>query len=279
MTETRPPLAVVGVSALFPGSSDARGFWRDILAGRDLIGDVPETHWLVEDYYDPDPARPDKTYAKRGGFLSPIAFDPLEHGVPPNVVPATDTSQLLALIAAKQLLDDAVASQFTHVDRDRVSVILGEGMSSRLFQELREKRALCYDVHSYASHYLDTGSFAVYAAVDPAQAEEACRALLEELDKVRDYGVTGDELAKAKDLSKGRLLLRLEDSRAVSGWLGGQEMLNGNVRTPDDVVADIDAVTADDIRRVAGRLLDSQRRTLAVVGPFRSPRRFEALLT
>ena len=63
------PIAVVGVSALFPGSTEAGGFWRDILAGRDLITDVPETHWLVEDYYDPDPSAPDKTYAKRGGFL------------------------------------------------------------------------------------------------------------------------------------------------------------------------------------------------------------------
>ena len=161
---------------------------------------------------------------------------------------------------------------------DLVSVILGEGMSSRLFQELREKRALCYDVHSYASHYLDTGSFAVYAAVDPVRAVDACEALLEELEKVRAYGVTGDELGKAKDLSKGRLLLRLEDSRSVSGWLGGQEMLNGFVRTPDDVVADIDAVTSDDIRRVAGRLLERGRMTLAVVGPFKSPKRFERLL-
>ena len=60
------PIAVVGVSALFPGSSDESGFWRDILAGRDLIRDVPPSHWLIEDYYDPDPAAPDKTYARRG---------------------------------------------------------------------------------------------------------------------------------------------------------------------------------------------------------------------
>src|SRR6185436_11504580 len=121
----RPALAVVGLSALFPGSRDATSFWRDILAGRDLITDVPPTHWLVEDYYDPDPQAPDKTYARRGAFLSPQQFDPLEHGIPPNVVPATDTSQLLALIAAKQVLDDAIAGQFTHVDRERTSIILG----------------------------------------------------------------------------------------------------------------------------------------------------------
>ncbi len=77
---------------------------------------------------------------------------------------------------------------------DLVSVILGEGMSSRLFLELREKRAICYDVHSYAAHYLDTGSFAVYAAVDPLRAVEATGALLEEIAKLRDSGVTDEEL-------------------------------------------------------------------------------------
>jgi predicted Zn-dependent peptidase len=161
---------------------------------------------------------------------------------------------------------------------DLISVILGEGMSSRLFQELREKRALCYDVHSYASHYLDTGSFAVYAAVDPAKAAEASRALLAELQKVRDHGVSDEELLKAKELSKGRLLLRMEDTRAVSGWLGGQEMLNGHVRTPDEIVALLDAVTGDDIRRVARTLIDHARMTMAVVGPFKSDRRFASLL-
>jgi predicted Zn-dependent peptidase len=161
---------------------------------------------------------------------------------------------------------------------DLISVILGEGMSSRLFQELREKRALCYDVHSYASHYLDTGSFAVYAAVDPAKAAEAARALLDELASVRDNGVTDEELAKAKELSKGRLLLRMEDTRAVSGWLGGQEMLNGYVRTPDEIVALLDAVTPDDIRRIARRLIVESRLSMAIVGPFKSDRRFASLL-
>src|SRR3990167_1176498 len=84
------PIAVVGVSALFPGSNDAKGFWRDILAGRDLISEVPETHWLVDDYFDADPAAPDKTYCKRCGFLSPIGFDPVEFGIPPSILPATD---------------------------------------------------------------------------------------------------------------------------------------------------------------------------------------------
>jgi acyl transferase domain-containing protein len=123
--ELRVPIAVVGISALFPGSTDAAGFWRDILTGRDLITDVPPTHWLIEDYYDPDPRAADKTYARRGAFLAPVGFDPLEHGIPPSSVPATDTSQLLALILAKQVLDDATRGRAGALDRDRVGVILG----------------------------------------------------------------------------------------------------------------------------------------------------------
>ena len=168
-----------------------------------------------------------------------------------------------------------------HPDRfalDMMSVVLGEGMSSRLFVELREDRALCYDVHSYDAHYLDAGAFAVYAAVDPERAVEATEALVEELQKLRDDGVTEEELAKAKDLSKGRLLLRMEDTRAVSGWLGVQELLLGEVKSPDDVVAMLEAVTVDDVRRVARDLLAANRLTFAICGPFRSPRRFAPLL-
>ena len=161
---------------------------------------------------------------------------------------------------------------------DLISVILGEGMSSRLFLELREKRALCYDVHSYAAHYLDTGSFAVYAAVDPKKTVEAAKALIEELSRLRADGVTDDELHKAKELSKGRLLLRMEDTRSVSGWLGGQEMLNGEIKTPDEVVALVEAVTIEDMRRVAKKVFDEDQLTMALVGPFRSEKKFASLL-
>ncbi|HEX7600806.1 MAG TPA: beta-ketoacyl synthase N-terminal-like domain-containing protein, partial [Polyangiaceae bacterium] len=119
------PVAVVGVSALFPGSSDGRGFWSDILAGRDLITEVPPTHWLVEDYYDPDPSAPDKTYCKRGAFLSAVDFDPMEFGVPPSIMPATDSAQILALIVAQKVLEDASQGQFASMDRERISVMLG----------------------------------------------------------------------------------------------------------------------------------------------------------
>ena len=119
------PIAVVGVAALFPGSIDKDGFWRDILAGRDLITDVPASHWLIDDYYDPDPRARDKTYCKRGAFLPEVDFDPVAWGVPPSIVPSTDTNQLLALIVAQQVLEDACGGSFKDLPRDRVSVILG----------------------------------------------------------------------------------------------------------------------------------------------------------
>jgi acyl transferase domain-containing protein/short-subunit dehydrogenase len=128
-----PAIAVVGVSALFPGSTGSKSFWTNILRGEDLISDIPETHWLPEDYYDADPSAPDKTYAKRGGFLPQIDFDAMHWGVPPSIIEATDTSQLLALIVAEQVLKDAAKGQFETMDRSRISCILGVTSGQELF--------------------------------------------------------------------------------------------------------------------------------------------------
>jgi acyl transferase domain-containing protein len=122
---TQVPVAIVGVGALFPGSPDGAGFWRDIVASRDLVTDVPPGHWLIEDYYDPDPSAPDKTYSKRGAFLGDTAFDPLEFGVVPSSLPTTDSAQLLALIVARRVLDDATQGRFASIDRSRIGVVLG----------------------------------------------------------------------------------------------------------------------------------------------------------
>ena len=127
-----PPIAVVGVSALFPGSQDAFGFWRDILAGKDLITDVPPTHWREEDYYDPNPATPDRAYCKRGGFLDAHSFDCRRFGVPPNLLKSTDPSQLLALCLAEAVLEDAARGPWENLDRSKCSVILGATGTSEL---------------------------------------------------------------------------------------------------------------------------------------------------
>ena len=210
-----------------------------------------------------------------------------ERGVPSRWFPAINGQDSPRVAVQYKRTEQAHVEMAVHAlssqDPDRfaldlISVILGEGMSSRLFMELREKRALCYDVHSYASHYLDTGAFAVYAGIDPKKTVEATQALVEELSRLREHGVSEEELHKAKELSKGRLLLRMEDTRSVSGWLGGQEMLNGMVRTPDDIVELIEAVTLDDMSRVARRVLEEDRLSLAIVGPFKTDKRFVPLL-
>jgi len=105
------------------------------------------------------------------------------------------------------------AIPLNHPDRHAIqflSVVLGEGMSSRLFIELREKRGLVYDVHSYAAHFLDTGAFNVYTGVDPKNAVAALIVVLAELGRLREDGPTTEELTKARELSKGRLMLRME---------------------------------------------------------------------
>ncbi len=129
------PIAVVGIGVMFPGSADTGTFWRNILDGTDGIGDMPPSRWRIEDHYDPDPSTPDKTYCRRGAFLDPVDFPALEYGVPPNAVPATDTSQLLALLVARQVLDDAAGGRFDGVDRDRISMILGATSGQSLFLE------------------------------------------------------------------------------------------------------------------------------------------------
>ena len=134
----QPPVAIVGTGALLPGSIDVDGFWTTVMNRRDLVTDVPATRWLAEDYYDPDPGAPDKTYAKRGAFLPPVDFDPMAFGIPPNTLPATDPSQLLALVVAEQVLADLSAASRSTLDRDRVSVVLGS-IGLDLFNEMSNR--------------------------------------------------------------------------------------------------------------------------------------------
>ena len=128
----RDGIAIVGVSALFPAAADGRRFWANIRAGHDAMTDVPPNHWLVEDHYDPDPKKPGKTYANRGGFLNPVDFDPMEFGFPPGQLPSTDTVQLLSLVAARDLLADVASLRSEKVKRRDVSVILGVASATEL---------------------------------------------------------------------------------------------------------------------------------------------------
>ena len=119
------PLAVVGLGCLFPKADNVGAYWSNIKSGLDAITEVPPSHWRPEDYYDQDPKTADKVYAKLGGFLSPIDFQPMEYGILPNALEATDTAQLLGMVAVGQALTDAGYGPERDFDRERVSVILG----------------------------------------------------------------------------------------------------------------------------------------------------------
>jgi predicted Zn-dependent peptidase len=160
---------------------------------------------------------------------------------------------------------------------DLLNVILGEGMSSRLFTEIRDKLGLAYSIQSYAEHLLDTGVVAVSAGVEAKNLPVAVKAILAELSRLKE-AVPEAELSKAKELFKGRILLRMEDSRSVAGWMGGQEILNGKILTIDEVIAIVDAVTAGELQKLAIDLLVGEKLRLAVVGPISPDEPLEDLL-
>ncbi|MCZ6786045.1 MAG: beta-ketoacyl synthase N-terminal-like domain-containing protein, partial [Planctomycetota bacterium] len=119
------PLAIIGMACIFPQAENLAEYWRNIQSGADAITEIPDTHWRAEDYFDDDPGAPDMTYARRGGFVPQIDFNPLEFGIAPNALEATDTAQLLGLVVAQRALEDAGYGRSRDFDRDRVSVLLG----------------------------------------------------------------------------------------------------------------------------------------------------------
>ncbi|MEE8637782.1 MAG: beta-ketoacyl synthase N-terminal-like domain-containing protein, partial [Candidatus Margulisiibacteriota bacterium] len=125
MKKKSVPLAIVGIGCIFPKAENLTEFWSNIRNGVDAIIEIPETHWKPEDYFDKDPKAPDMTYAKRGGFLPTIDFNPMEFAIAPNAMEGIDTSQLLGLVVAKKALEDAGCGLGKKFNRDKTSVILG----------------------------------------------------------------------------------------------------------------------------------------------------------
>jgi len=160
---------------------------------------------------------------------------------------------------------------------DLLNVILGDGMSSRLFTNIRDKLGLAYSISSYVDHFLDAGSLIIGAGVDTKNLNLAIKAITEELALLKE-AIPESELKKAKEYSKGRLLLRMEDSRSVAGWVGGQELLIGRILTVDEVVSLIDQVTTEELQKLARELLTGEKLRLAIVGPVSPEAPLEELL-
>jgi predicted Zn-dependent peptidase len=145
--------------------------------------------------------------------------------------------------------------------------VLGGGMSSRLFQEIRERRGLAYSVYSYASQYADTGVFAVYAGCAPGRADEVLQLLRTELARLAAHGISAAELARGKGMTKGAYVLGLEDTGSRMSRLAKGELLFGELLPVDDLLARVDAVTVEEVNALAADLL-ARPMSLAVVGPF-----------
>lgn len=152
------------------------------------------------------------------------------------------------------------------------NAILGEGMSSRLFQSIREERGLAYDVGSYFNSYADTGNFVVNAGIDPLQIDDVVRAIIQELTRIAEEAVSDDELDRIKAYVRGSVILGLEGTAQVASWLGSQEYSRGTVLAVEEIVARIDAVNADAVQHVARQCFKPEWRRLAVIGPYKPER-------
>jgi len=147
-------------------------------------------------------------------------------------------------------------------------------MSSRLFLELRERKGLAYDVHSGVTHFRDCGAFQISAGTEPRRVYDAVDTILAEVAAIRE-GMSEEEFDRARRLTSGRLLLRMEDTRAVSSWFGSQELLAREILDVDGAIAKLDVLTTEDIDRVAKQVLTGDGLSMAVVGPCRGQRRLE----
>ena len=171
-----------------------------------------------------------------------------------------------------------------HDKKDRyplelLASILGGGMSSRLFYEIREKRGISYYARTSSDHYLDVGYMATYVGADPKRIDEAISVVLEEYAKVAVKGeITEEELTKAKEYTKGHFVLELEDTRSAAIMYASQEILQEELHNPHDVIERIEKVKLEDVYRVAKQYLDTKALSLAVIGNFEDKDRFKKLL-
>jgi predicted Zn-dependent peptidase len=168
-----------------------------------------------------------------------------------------------------------------HPDRYALALlatVLGGGMSSRLFTEVRERRGLAYYVYGYNQGYTDTGTLFAQAGVDINRIDDAIRTIMAEFGRIAAEPVGSEELEKARNYAKGRLVLSLEDPKGTILFGLRSEVLENRIREPDEVLAGYDAVTAEDVQRVAQDLVRDDRLNLALIGPFEEQQRFEELL-
>ena len=263
---------IAGTEENLPGvdGSRMRDHLRDHYSAQDLVA-------VIAGNIDHDAAleavTPFMAGWRKGERSTYAAATPLTLG--PTVQLISRPTEQVNIVLGTRCID------YFHPDRyaiDMMNTVLGEGMSSRLFLEVRERLGLCYDVHSWAGKMADTGSAGVYIGTDPKRAEEALKAVMHELHRMAEETVGANELEKARAYLKGRMVLRLESTGAVSTWLGGQELLTNKIIPMEETLAALDAVTAADVTRLARETYAEQAIQLAAIGPIKSEERLAELI-
>jgi predicted Zn-dependent peptidase len=207
-------------------------------------------------------------------------------GAPPPSEPAVEGSAPHVMVHSKEsdqahICVGVPSYPLNHPDRYAVQIVgtvLGTGMSSRLFTEVRERRGLAYYVFATNHSYTDTGTLYAQAGVDINRIDEAIETVARELRRIADEPVPADELEKAKNVAKGRFVLQTESPHGMIIFGLRREVLEGRAAEPDEVLAGIDAVTAEDVERVARDVIGGNGLSLALIGPFDDASRFERLL-
>jgi len=273
--------------------------WGDQPLGRDIAGDEASvaglTRALVLDHWRRHYTRTNTVISIAGNINAERAvqalaqaFEGMPVGEPVAFIPSRPPlpGPALALRA-----DDSEQGNFclgfpgipqSDADRRAMQVfdtVLGGGMSSRLFQEIREERGLAYSVGSYSREHHDVGKWVIYGSVEPDNLNECIATIMRELHSALSEGITDDELQRIKEQVKGGILLALEDSWSVASRNGSHQLRYGRVIPVEQVVAEVEQVTRADVLRVAGRVLREDALHLAVIGPFDDGAELRQLLT
>ena len=264
-----------------------QALYGDHALGRPVIGSVDTiealTHEAITGYYHERYTQPEMVVSVAGNVdhtevvrLVVRAFGHASAAAPRPTRPHDPPGPHASVVVEDRPTEQAHLVLGTHgVSRSdprrwALSVLnnaLGGGMSSRLFQEVRENRALAYSVYSYASHHQDTGAFGVYAGCAPGKVDEVLEVCRAELDAVAQKGLTDDEIVRAKGQLRGSLVLGLEDTGSQMTRIGKAELVHGHVLAVDEVLELIDGVTPDAVRDVAQDVLQRPL-SLGIIGPF-----------
>ncbi|HYM97590.1 MAG TPA: pitrilysin family protein, partial [Candidatus Sulfotelmatobacter sp.] len=261
--------------------------WPDHPLGRDIAGTEQSVANLTRDdileFADAHYRLPNLVIGAAGAVDEASTRD----AISPRLTLRPDADGLLATVAPGPLTRAQVlvrrrqteqahiclgmrAMSYRDPDRyalDLLNTVLGEGMSSRLFLNIREKLGLAYDVHSFTQKHRDTGYLGVYIGVEPKKAVAAVNAVMAELRSLGERELEPEDIGRAKEFTKGRLRLELETTNSVAFWLTYQELLFGEIKTVEEELALVDAVTAADVKRVANQVLQGAIQ-MAVIGPF-----------